>query len=393
MSENTLPIIIIGAGLTGLIAARELEKAGYRCLIVDKDSKVGGKIQTDLFQDQYLLDHGFQVLLPAYPDLKALISELKLPICSFSSGAILNVCGKTYKIADPLKHPLDLISTAISQYATTKDKLLILKLKSEVSKKTPEDLISNSKGTSLDFLAEYGFSQKMLENFWTPFFSGIFLEKDMQTDSGFLLFLYKMFSESPVAVPAQGLGQLTKYLRDNLLRTEILLNSEVESFDDKNVVLKNGKKIQGQHVVSTQIESNKWGCVTTLYYSSPETPIHGPWLYLNSQKNNYLTNHIAVMTEVSAEYSRNGKSLISVNVIKKDITNTDFKKISSEISEMFGPKTRHWEFLKSYSIEKALPLFLQKNDLLENTPSQQGSIMRGVRLARKAIVSLSGRES
>ena len=62
-------VIIIGAGISGLIAATQLERLGYHPTILEADSNLGGRVQTDIV-DGYQLDRGFQVLLEAYPKAK-----------------------------------------------------------------------------------------------------------------------------------------------------------------------------------------------------------------------------------------------------------------------------------------------------------------------------------
>ncbi|MGB3466628.1 MAG: FAD-dependent oxidoreductase, partial [Cyclobacteriaceae bacterium] len=62
-------VIIIGAGLSGLIAAYNLEQLGYEPLILEATDRAGGRVKTDII-DGYQLDRGFQVLLDAYPMAK-----------------------------------------------------------------------------------------------------------------------------------------------------------------------------------------------------------------------------------------------------------------------------------------------------------------------------------
>ena len=75
--EQKTTVHIIGAGVSGLIAAYELEQAGYHPVVFEKQGICGGRIQTVTVAD-YELDLGFQVLLSAYPlakkylDLEAL---------------------------------------------------------------------------------------------------------------------------------------------------------------------------------------------------------------------------------------------------------------------------------------------------------------------------------
>ncbi|HSF56008.1 MAG TPA: FAD/NAD(P)-binding protein, partial [Algoriphagus sp.] len=62
-------IYIIGAGLSGLVAALELEKSGFTPIILEASDRIGGRMKTDEV-DGFLLDHGFQVLNTAYPEAK-----------------------------------------------------------------------------------------------------------------------------------------------------------------------------------------------------------------------------------------------------------------------------------------------------------------------------------
>ena len=57
---------IIGAGISGLIAAYELEQKGLQPIILEQSDSVGGRVKT-LSVNGYDLDVGFQVLLSAYP--------------------------------------------------------------------------------------------------------------------------------------------------------------------------------------------------------------------------------------------------------------------------------------------------------------------------------------
>jgi phytoene dehydrogenase-like protein len=55
-------IIIIGAGLAGLTCALELVQAGENVLVLEASDQVGGRVRTDIHEDGYRLDRGFQVL-------------------------------------------------------------------------------------------------------------------------------------------------------------------------------------------------------------------------------------------------------------------------------------------------------------------------------------------
>src|SRR5918998_4180600 len=51
--------VIVGAGLSGLIAAQRLVGAGIRVTILEKENKVGGRMRTDHIEDA-VYDYGAQ---------------------------------------------------------------------------------------------------------------------------------------------------------------------------------------------------------------------------------------------------------------------------------------------------------------------------------------------
>ncbi len=52
----------VGAGLSGLCCARELQKQGVSFVLLQSSDHVGGRIHTDLVEG-FRLDRGFQVFL------------------------------------------------------------------------------------------------------------------------------------------------------------------------------------------------------------------------------------------------------------------------------------------------------------------------------------------
>ena len=94
--------IIVGAGLAGLSAARDLQSAGISTLVIESSDRPGGRVKSDLI-DGYILDHGFQVFNSGYPHIKnsGLLKEL---------GFTPLVKGLTpYRLVGEIKSPADLM--------------------------------------------------------------------------------------------------------------------------------------------------------------------------------------------------------------------------------------------------------------------------------------------
>ena len=125
--------IIIGAGVSGLVAAIELEKAGFTPLILEATESVGGRLKTDRESD-LPIDNGFQVLLSDYPEAQKYLDFDSLDLIRFKPGSVIFKNGKQQKIGDPRRDISFLWSTLTSSIGSFSDKLRILKLSNKQEK-------------------------------------------------------------------------------------------------------------------------------------------------------------------------------------------------------------------------------------------------------------------
>jgi hypothetical protein len=72
-------------------------------------------------------------------------------------------------------------------------KIKILKLNNYLKKKSITAIFETDETTTLNYLKSFGFSDAIITDFFTPFFSGIFLENQLDTSSRMFEFVYKMF--------------------------------------------------------------------------------------------------------------------------------------------------------------------------------------------------------
>jgi predicted NAD/FAD-dependent oxidoreductase len=66
--------IIVGAGISGLIAARKLNEAGIKCLFLDKGRNVGGRLATH-YIGNLKFDHGAQIISAKSREFISLLND------------------------------------------------------------------------------------------------------------------------------------------------------------------------------------------------------------------------------------------------------------------------------------------------------------------------------
>jgi len=69
-------VAVIGAGLSGLICARQLKASGYQVCVLDKSRGLGGRMATRRVSDTVRVDHGARYWQPQTDVMSALTEEL-----------------------------------------------------------------------------------------------------------------------------------------------------------------------------------------------------------------------------------------------------------------------------------------------------------------------------
>ena len=358
-------IYIIGSGLSGLIAAIELEKAGFAPVILEASDEVGGRIRTDK-KDGFLLDRGFQVLLTSYPEAKKYLDYNALNLKYFQPGAVIFDEKESYVIGDPIRNPLRIVSMAFSKVGSFLDKVKMFSLTQELKKKS-DDLIFNSPSKpTYQYLKDYGFSDQIITNFFKPFFRGVFLEKDLNTSSRMFEYVFKMFSLGNAAVPEKGMGEIPHQLMRQLSKTQIFYNSPVKEVRGAMIHMENGDVISADRVIiatqpdkvmpQLQGQFAKAKSVINLYFSTQKSFMFRPMIGI-VPGDHHLINNLVFMDDVSTSYSSGGRSLLSVSVLESDLDEKKLvKAVQLELKELSGINAEYFKYLKSYHIDYALPV-------------------------------------
>ncbi len=426
-------IVIVGAGLAGLRCAELLQKAGFDTLLLEASDAPGGRVRTDLVEG-FRLDRGFQILLPAYAETKAVLNYRALKLKRFLNGALVWHGGKFHRFIDPRREPINAAKFVFDDVVTFKDKLRVTRLLAHVARGSDEALFQGPDTSTYTFLRRFGFSRKMIDRFFAAFFGGVFLENELQTSAHFFEYLFRMFAAGGAVVPAEGMERIPQQMAGKLAPGTLELHTRVEGVERRRerflVRASGGRRIEAKQLVFAVAEhalkpllsellppakskgERAWNRTTTLYYAAPRSPIRGPILALNGEgPDGGPINNLAVMSQVSRRYAPPGQELIAAAVVGQcPSTDSGMESLDRAVREhaerWFGAaEVFAWRMVGAYPLEYALPLArttqwqagptrLTDNVYLcsdaQEQPSLQGALASG-RRAAEAILAQRGR--
>jgi glycine/D-amino acid oxidase-like deaminating enzyme len=348
-------VVIVGAGLAGLAAARTLTDAGLDVVVLEASDGVGGRVRTDLV-DGHRLDRGFQILLTGYPELTRWLDLESLSLRRFEPGAMVRVDGRFHRVADPLRRPQDVFSTLRAPVGSFADKLRILALVTSVRRGRAADLLRRPDGTTLHRLTTAGFSAEMIDRFFRPLFAGIQLDPDLEVSSRRFDMILRMLAQGDAAVPAEGMGVVPARIAEGLQAGRLRLNTPVERIEGRTAILPDGTRVGGRALVvatdgpraSALLGLPDPGSrpVAAIWFSSPTVPRSGAVLMLDGERSGPAAN-VAVMSEVAPSYAPPTRASIVAAVPGPAAFDTSLvEHVKGQMRGWFGPSVDTWETLR-----------------------------------------------
>jgi len=360
--KKDIKIAIVGAGVSGLVAAQVLESQGYYPTVYEASDRAGGRVKTDVVEG-YQLDHGFQVLLDAYPMAQKYLEYKPLELGKFLAGAAVFKNGKEVTLGDPLRNISLLLPTLLSGIGTWSDKWNIFTLNRELKKKSLEAIFAEPETSTLSYLKNKGFSDAIINDFFRPFFSGIFLEPNLSTSSRMFQFVYKMFGTGNAVLPKAGIEAIPKQLLSKLSKTNLVYNTKITICLDGKLVFTDGKELMVDYTIIATEASDLvpnlrnqellWKSCDTLYFKAKERSIQKPLIGLITDSE-ALINNIFYHSSLSMAH-KGVAQLLSVTVVKPHTLNE--KELVQQVKKELASLCHITDatFLKRYQIKRALP--------------------------------------
>ncbi|HEX8869459.1 MAG TPA: NAD(P)/FAD-dependent oxidoreductase [Lentzea sp.] len=400
-------IVVVGAGLAGLSAALELTAAGAEVTVLDAADEVGGRVRTDV-EDGVRFDRGFQIMLPAYPELERLNLD-PFPLRYLRPGVFVHDHGRHDLLADPRSGPAAWDGFLRQHVLGARDVAAVARFSVPDAFGPVRPLFAAPEHTTRDALRRLGVTDRAVEAVFRPFLSGVFLERELTTSSRFFHLVWRSFARGGAAVPALGMGELPKTMAARLPAGTVRLESAVRAVRDNGVDLEDGERISADAVVVATdgttaarllpgLKVPRWHGVTTWYFRPPRSPLRDGCLVVDAGGGPVVNT--AVMSEVSRPYSPHAP-LVQASVLGQ----ADERDVRVHLDRLYGTDTSGWEVLRRYDIPQALPAMTAPHRLKQavraggrryvcgdhrDTSSIQGALHSGRRAAHAVLADLRG---
>ncbi len=353
------PIVIVGAGLAGLVCAKVLVRRGVAdVVLLEAAPASGGRVRTTITPEGFVLDHGFQVLLDSYPAVHRHLDLAALHPRLFESGSILVDGDRRWLLAHPLRHPRSFATTARADAFPLADKLRLAGLVADVMATPDRALLAQSERLSdvstAGYLLMCGFTRDIIERFFRPFFGGVFLDDSLATSCALFRYYLKKFAAGRALIPAGGIGEIPRQLAERLPPGVLHLSTpvralNVEAHRATGVTLVSGGEIPARAVVLATDERATLGLLgaaspprptvgTTVAYLFSDRPLLDRAMLVLPAGRGGLVRHFVQVTNVSPEAAPPGCHLVSATILDRHGLDDDalFRQVQEELGA-FAP--------------------------------------------------------
>lgn len=363
-------VVVVGAGLAGLAAARQLAIFGADVRVIEASDAVGGRVRTDRV-DGFTLDRGFQLYNPAYPEAARVLDHDALGLRPLVRGVDIVRTGRRGRnvlhLADPRSPRNWHASTLARSAGTIKGKAAFAAYALKAARLHGREFDERPDEPAQVALARAGIDATMIDEVITPFLTGVFLEPHLMTSRRFMDAVLASFVKGTPSLPSAGMQAIPEQLHAALPDGVVQLSTRAESIGTDHVETPDGRIEARVVIVATDAPntarllpeatiSTRGNSVTTWYHAVQGHDLVVPLargrsiLTVDAQRKGPVINTVPLSYAVPS-YSPAGSVLVSSSTL----TEASEPDVRSHLAYLYGVDTTTWQVVGRYTIPYALP--------------------------------------
>jgi phytoene dehydrogenase-like protein len=406
----SLDVVVIGAGMAGLCTALWLVDRGMEVAVVEAGDTPGGRVRTDKV-DGYLLDRGFQLYNPAYPEGRRLLDYRALNLRPYIAGVAVALDGTTVRLADPRRRPSWALRSATADVGGIAGKLRFAAMMAQVGYRRAANVLAGPDTTTEAALRGRGIPEPLVERVLRPFLAGVFGEDELRTSRRYCDLVLRSFVRGTPCLPAAGMGSIPAQLASRLPSGVLRVTTPAVELRGTTVLTPEGSLDARVVVVATDAAAANgllpglpmppMNGLTTFYHRAPLWAIP-PVLHVDGLRRGPVVNTSAI-TAVAASYGPGTHHLIASTVVGNHDNSDTEHAVRQHLSVIYRRPTAAWAHLRTYALPHALPAMMPPLNYRQpvalgdgifvagdhrDTSSLQGAMVSGRRAAAAVLDQL-----
>ncbi|MFH8450049.1 NAD(P)/FAD-dependent oxidoreductase [Streptomyces fungicidicus] len=400
-------VVVVGAGVAGLSAARRLTSAGVTTLVLEAAHEVGGRMTTEKV-DGFRLDRIGQLLSTAYPELRA-GTGLEGPVLRpFAPGVLLHSDGRHHRAGvqpgargarsargalhavralasaprpgggprRPVAVPGRQVSVPRSRtgapLGTAVDQARLGAAFSKLAGTPVERLLARPETTAAEALVARGLPARTIDGFLRPLLSALLCDPELTTSSRCADLALRAFARGRLCLPEGGAEALPRQLaralppgtvhtgvRVTSVSTTSVTTAEHGEFRCGAVLVATGARAAAELLPGLRVPD--FHPVTVVHHTADEAPATGASLLLDADRGGPVA-HTAVVSRVDPSRAPAGRTLVSSTVLGPPGPDVDTA-VRMHLGRLYGVSTERWETLGVCHTAEAVPAMRPPHDL------------------------------
>ncbi|QKW00093.1 NAD(P)/FAD-dependent oxidoreductase [Streptomyces sp. NA02536] len=400
-------VVVVGAGVAGLSAARRLTSAGVTTLVLEAAHEVGGRMTTEKV-DGFRLDRIGQLLSTAYPELRAGTGIEGPVLRPFAPGVLLHSDGRHHRAGvqpgargarsargalhavralasaprpgggprRPVAVPGRQVSAPRSRtgapLGTAVDQARLGAAFSKLAGTPVERLLARPETTAAEALVARGLPARTIDGFLRPLLSALLCDPELTTSSRCADLALRAFARGRLCLPEGGAEALPRQLaralppgtvhtgvRVTSVSTTSVTTAEHGVFRCGAVLVATGARAAAELLPGLRVPD--FHPVTVVHHTTDEAPATGASLLLDADRGGPVA-HTAVVSRVDPSRAPAGRTLVSSTVLGPPGPDVDTA-VRMHLGRLYGVPTERWETLGVRHTAEAVPAMRPPHDL------------------------------